>query len=52
MGFTPQLIERVHRRVSTPEIAQEVVYGPAVVANGVRAERRTEGIDRAVEDGG
>jgi hypothetical protein len=52
MGLTAQLIERVHRRVSGPKIAQEVVYGPAVVANGVRAERCTEGINRAIEDGG
>ena len=52
VGLTAQLIEGVHRRVSGAEIAQEVAHGPAVVANGVRAERRAEGIDRAVEDGG
>ena len=38
-------------RVMGAEIAEEVTDGPAVVLNGVGAERRSEGIDRAVEDG-
>jgi hypothetical protein len=50
MGLTAQLIEGVHRRVSSAEIAQEVAHGSAVVAKGVRVERRVEGIDRVVED--
>jgi len=51
VGLAAQLVEGVHLRVMGAEIAEEVADGPAVVLNGVGAERRSEGIDRAVEDG-
>jgi len=51
VGLPAQLVQRVHLRVMGAEIAEEVADGPAVVLNGVGAERRSEGIDRAVEDG-
>jgi len=50
VGLPAQLVQGVHRGVSGAEIAQEVADGAAVVTSGVGAERRAEGIDRAVED--
>jgi hypothetical protein len=44
------LVQGVHLRVMSAEIAEEVADGPAVVTSSVGAERRSEGIDRAVED--
>jgi len=50
VGLSAQLVQGVHLRVMSAEIAEEVADGPAVVTNGVGAERRAEGINRAVED--
>ena len=50
MGLTAQLVQGVHLGVMGAEIAEEVADGAAVVTSSVGAERRTEGIDRAIEE--
>jgi cysteine synthase len=50
MGLTAQLVQGVHLRVMGAEIAEEVADGAAVVTSSVGTERRTEGINRAIEE--
>jgi hypothetical protein len=50
MGFTVQLVQGVHLGVMGAEIAEEVADGVVVVTRSAGAERRTEGIDRAIEE--
>jgi hypothetical protein len=52
MGLTAQLVQGVHLGVMGTEIAEEVADGAAVVTSSAGAERRTEGIDRAIEERG
>ena len=48
--FTAQLVQALHLRMISTEIAQEIACGPTVVTSGVGTECHGEGIDRAVED--
>ena len=50
MGLTAQWVQGVHLGVMGAEIAQEVADGAAVVTRSAEAERRSEGIDRAIEE--
>jgi hypothetical protein len=50
VGFTAQLVQALHLRMISAEIAQEIVGGPTVVASRVGTECYAEGIDRAIED--
>jgi hypothetical protein len=50
MGLTAQLVQGVHLGVMGAEIAEEVADGAAVVTRSTGAERRTEGINRAIEE--
>ena len=49
VGFTTQLVQALHLRMISAEIAQEIAGGPTVVTSRVGTERNREGIDRAVE---
>ena len=48
--FTAQLVQALHLRMISAEIAQEVAGGPTVVTSRVGTECHAEGIDRAIED--
>jgi hypothetical protein len=50
MGFTAQLVQGIHLGVMGAEIAEEVADGAAIVTRSAEAERRTEGIDRTIEE--
>jgi hypothetical protein len=50
MGFTAQLVQGVDLGVMGAEIAEELADGAAVVIRSAGAERRTEGIDGAIEE--
>ena len=50
VGFAAQLVQALHLRMISAEIAQEISGGPTVVTSGVGTECYAEGIDGAVED--
>jgi hypothetical protein len=50
VGFTAQLVQALHLRMISAEIAQEIAGGTTVVTSRVGTECRAERIDRTVED--
>jgi hypothetical protein len=44
------LVQALHLRMISAEIAEEVAGSPAVVTSGFGTEPRAERIDRAIED--
>ena len=48
--FPAQLVQALHLRMISAEIAQEVAGSPALVTSGFGTERRPERIDRTIED--
>src|SRR6202023_149270 len=49
VGFATQLVQALHLRMISAEIAQEIAGGPTEVTSRVGTERSAEGIDSAVE---